>query len=593
MYNNRKILVDDLTINQILEINSDTFRRIPTRNPLMSSISPNLKSHLPFTNRDLNNIDENDKNAFFNQKKVFADEVTKAMSNGFLFNDNNQYVISNFQELVNNTFNDKIREYKEVTRLPEDSIYFIYKGGSAMKMLFEKYKKQLKHEYRHMLKFDDYFERSDADYSIYIDKGLGEERYNQILCDMNSITNHILTEIQKLLSANLEIYCPINNVTDKQLRELLEKCNETLNKKREELRDIGVEIYEFIGIGFNNKQIFPQGRIPILDESQVHSFTQADGRDLSELPATKSFMENGEIEVIRKNFIIKVDYQGDINIPIPAITYLNKDPINPNGIYYYLNETNKFSRNGSNITEFNLHRLKINTILYYRTTNGKFGFLSCPSELIDVSISTYKNWNSYGLVFSDIIQQYNYKDTFNFYSYSLYGFIDDLMKGVFKVSPTPYPWDLGPKYEKKIKRLIILLFIYLYENFKNVGQICRAISISLENQNFTIDSLLIKDLELINKNGNKLNVFEDKILSKFYNYMTELKSNMSSYIKNRTPKDIEMNNNYKIFLGYFEIIFWLDDDNTPVDSKPNYLEMLNKYLKYKSKYLSLKKLMIK
>lgn len=75
--------------------------------------------------------------------------------------------------------------------------------------------------------------------------------------------------------------------------------------------------------------------------------------------------------------------------------------------------------------------------------------------------------------------------------------------------------------------------------------------------------------------------------------MTELKSNMSSYIKNRTPKDIEMNNNYKIFLGYFEIIFWLDDDNTPVDSKPNYLEMLNKYLKYKSKYLSLKKLMIK
>ena len=597
MHNNRKILVDNLSINQILDINSDTFRRIPTTDPLLSSISPNLKSDIPFTNRNLNEIDDNDKNAFFNQKKVFADEVTKVMSNGFLFNDNNQHVIANFQELVNNTFNDKIREYKEDNALPEDSIYFIYKGGSAMKMLFEKYKNQLKGNYRNMLKFDDFFERSDADYSICIDKNLGERIYNQILCDMNSITNHILTEIQKLLSTNLEIYCPINNVTDEQLRELLEKCNETLNEKRSELRDIGTEIDEFIGIGFNDKQIFPQGRIPILDESRVHSFKQADGHDydLSEPPATKSiklknFMENGEIEIIRKNFIIKVDYQGNINVPIPAITYLNKDPINPNGIYYYLNETNKFSRNGSNITEFNLHRLKINTILYYRTTNGKFGFLSCPSELIDVSISTYKNWNSDGLVFSEIIQQYNYIDRFNFYSYSLYGFIDDLMKGVFKESSTPYPWDLGPKYEKKIKRLIILLFIYLYENFKNVGKICRAITISFENQNFTIDSLLIKDLELINKNGNKLNVFEDKILSKFYNYMTELKSNMSSYIKS---KDIEMNNNYKIFLGYFEIMFWLDDDNTPVDSKPNYLEMLNKYLKYKSKYLSLKKLMIK
>lgn len=178
MYNNRKILVDNLTIKQILERNLATFRKIPTSDPIMSSISPDLISHLSFTNRDLNNIDENDKNAFFNQKKVFADEVTKAMSNRFLFNDNNQSVISNFQELVNNTFNDKIKEYKEYTKLPEKSIYFIYKGGSAIKMLFEKYKKQLKQQHHHMLKFDDYFERSDADYSIYIDKGLGEKRYN-------------------------------------------------------------------------------------------------------------------------------------------------------------------------------------------------------------------------------------------------------------------------------------------------------------------------------------------------------------------------------------------------------------------------------
>ena len=108
MHNNRKILVDNLSINQILDINSDTFRRIPTTDPLLSSISPNLKSDIPFTNRNLNEIDDNDKNAFFYQKKVFADEVTKVMSNGFLFNDNNQHVIANFQELVNNTFNDKI-----------------------------------------------------------------------------------------------------------------------------------------------------------------------------------------------------------------------------------------------------------------------------------------------------------------------------------------------------------------------------------------------------------------------------------------------------------------------------------------------------
>jgi len=596
MERNRKILVDNLTIDQILENNLRTFRRSPTTNLLMSSISPNLESDIPFTKRNLNETDDNDKNAFFYQKKVFADEVTKAMSNGLLFNDENQDVIYNFQELVNNTFNEKIKEYKEVKRLPEDSIYFIYKGGSAMKMLFEKYKKQLKRQHRQMLKFDDFFERSDADYSIYIDKKLGEERYNQILCDMNSITNHILTEIQKFLSANLETYCPINNVTNEQLIELLEKCNKKLNSTRDELRDIGAEIYEFIGIGFNDKQIFPKEGIPRLNESRVHSFKHND--DLTELSSTgnkklRDFMNDRVIEVTKRNFIIKVDYQDDINIPIPAITYLNDDPINPNGIYYYLNETNKFSRNGNNITEFNLHRLKINTVLYYRTRDNKFGFLECPSELVDVSISTYKNWNSDGLVFSEIIQQYNYRNIFNFYAYSLYGFIDDLLKGVFNESPSPYPWDLGPKYEKKVKRLIILLFIYLYENFKNVGQICRTIPLSFENQYFTKDSLLIQNLKLIKKDGNKLNVFEDRILSKFYNYMEELKSKMSLFTMNRSPEGIEINKNYKIFLGYFEILFWLDDDNTRVDSESNYLEMLNKYLKYKSKYLSLKKLMIK
>ena len=47
-------------------------------------------------------------------------------------------------------------------------------------------------------------------------------------------------------------------------------------------------------------------------------------------------------------------------------------------LYYYLNETNKFvgSDITSILTEFNLHRLKINAILYYITKDGKYGYFN-------------------------------------------------------------------------------------------------------------------------------------------------------------------------------------------------------------------------
>ena len=590
--------VDDIDIKTILEMYPGIWRESPTKNTIMSCISDSLKSHFPFDNRNLDdttkddttkddtNKDDTTKIDFFNQKKHFADETTKAMSNGFLFKNEEQTVIFEFQKLVNNMFNEKITEYKKHYGLDDDSIYFIYKGGSAMKMIFEKYKKQLLNN-PNLTNFNDYFERSDADYSIYIDKTLGKDTYNQIFCDMNKITYYILTNIQQLLSNDLERYCPINNVTSEQLEQLLQNCNETLEKKKNDMPDISSVIRDFIGIGFDDKQIFPKGRIPRLNESLVHSFKQADDRDydLSDSPAIKSkklksFMERGKIPVTRDNFIIKVDSTTK-PYSFPAICYLEGD-LNTNGIYYSFNETNRFIRDNTKagpnldeqkITEFNLHRLKINTILYYSTRDGKFGFLSCPSELIDVSISSYINWNSQGLNFEKMILQYNYRDSFNFYSYSLYGFLDDLMKGIFE--DTTYPWDIGIKYKKKVKRLLVLLFIYIYENFNNVKITCRYIKVLFASQNF------IRSFPLIKKDKTKINSVDDEILLKLFTYMEKLHSKIligsNLYMK------------FYEFRNYFSEIWNFTDDDSPVELLPNQLKELNKYLKYKSKYLALKK----
>ena len=252
------VCVDDIDINTILDMYPGIWRKSPTTNTIMSCISDSLESHFPFDDRNLDDITKGDttkgdttkddttkgdttkdditkdditKIDFFNQKKNFADETTKVMSNGFLFKNDEQTVIFEFQKLVNTMFNEKITEYKKNNGLDDDSIFFIYKGGSAMKMIFEKYKKQLLKN-PNLTDFNDYFERSDADYSIYIDKKLGKDRYNQIFCDMNKITYYILTNIQQLLSNDLDRYCPINNVTSEQLEQLLQNCNEILKKKK-------------------------------------------------------------------------------------------------------------------------------------------------------------------------------------------------------------------------------------------------------------------------------------------------------------------------------------------------------------------------
>lgn len=566
-------------IESILNSNG-IFRKTPTTDIIVSSISPSLKHCLPIGNRNLNDTTEMIKNAFFNQKKVFADEVTKSMSNGFLFNDENQEVVANFQKLINNMFNEKISDYKRNKELDDDSIYFIYKGGTAMKMLFEKYKDESNYK-NIMLQFNEYFERSDADYSIYINKKLGKEKYNQTLCDMNSITNHILTDIQQLLSANLETYCPINSVTPEQLTKLLQNCNDILDTKMDELPDISKEILKFIGIGFGNIQIFPQGVIGKLNEDQVHSFKQNDRLpEPSDIKSKKlkNFMTCGKIEVKTRDFIIKVDYQGEPEIPIPVICYLQRD-LNPNGIYYYFNETNNFKRTETNITEFNLHRLKINTILYYITKTGQYGFLLCPSELVDVSITTFTDSKSTGLDFAKIIQQYDYNNEFSFYSYSLYGFIDDLMKGIFEEKN--YPWEIGNKYIKKVQRLIVLLHIYICINFINVTEIYWDIKYRFQTQNFT-SNIKLKQKEV---------EFDESILSNLYKNMDLILKKINT--ESDAVKKKELENQFIILIQYFINIWKFSPDANLDNSSKNAINVLNKYLKYKSKYLSLKKLMCK
>ena len=562
---------------------------------------------------------------FYMEKKVISDLTTSSFSSDIIFNDTTQQTIANFQWLLNVTFNDRIAHYIRGNNLPPNCIKFFYKGGTAMKTIFNKYKKLIKKAKNVELfdKSDIFFGRSDADYSILIDtKVFNEVEYNRISNHMNRLCFDTLIEIKHTISRNLTMFCPISDINEEKLQSLLAKCNKKLSEdkllklehdkllKLEEpkLPIMDSTIKSFYAIGFNNNYFVDPKHMKEHDEiysnivrtrdiNLVHLFDNS-GKydDFSETIEEKKrrFVMELRARNIRGDFIISACTPNDqVNnrdkifsrvCPLPTNYYVKS------GIYYYLNETNRFFQNGQ-LSEFDLHRLKINIILYYLTNDDKVGWLECPSELVDISIGKYGNWNSQNLDFDKIINEYTYTslneaDNFKYNSYSLYGFIEDVLKGLFEENPLS--WKAN-KYDKKINRLCILLFIYINsnKNFKTLEEKSKVFKI-ISDMFKTKEFLLLKYKDIVESNlFDKIQ--QDTLLQKIVKYMIQLETNTQTSEKDTQE---QRDTDFSIFCDFFIKFFnTCEAEELTLDTN---IDFLNKYLKYKHKYLSLQqKLSIK
>lgn len=575
---------------------------VDTQQNLVSSFVKSLKPLLIFEERNLEDVTGRNANVnlintieIFDQKKKFADEITKIMNGDLLFNSKKQNIINNFQYLINKMFNDKILEYINSKGFKEDSILFVYKGGTTMKIIYDKYKSILTQNNKLFDDFEKFFSRSDADYSIFINMIYFNtfDSYNQVLCDVNRITFNILEKIQEILSNNLPCMCPIDNVTSADLKSLLASFNNILNTpdRDKTLPDFN-DIQEFIGITFNNKDYFTKS-VPVgLIDSDIHNLTIQSGKshlsefDINFVSKKTQLKQFGKIDSTRDDFIIKIQ---ENNVPgkpkfSPSICKISRQP-NRNGIYYYLNETNKFLGNGS-LADFNLHRLKINAIIYYITKSGQYGYFNNPSELVDISIGNFYEDKLQGLDFNKIIKKYK-NNKVEFYSYSIYGFIDDIYKGIF--SETKYPWEAA-KYEKKAYRVMILMFIYINNKFNNTKVLYDALNqffIDLTNDKVgNIDMLPLED-KLTNR---KTELKNELIIYKLYSNI------LSRYqlIKKETDPTIQISemNNFKKMIKIFTdllLIFKPENVNSGYNDNIEEVPFMDKYLKYKNKYFALLK----
>jgi hypothetical protein len=497
----------------------------------------------------------------FLQKKMVADKMTDLIAKENLLVDTD--IIFNFQYLINTFFNNKINEYIKRNNLKKESIVFIYKGGTSMKIIFEKYLKLFNEKNSDLKYFDDAFQRSDSDYTILIDKKeySNPEIYNKIYYDINILTFNILNKIKDFLSEyNNEIF-PVNIITDNILLNKLASMNTILEKDLTFFENVE----KFIGITFNNRTIMTED---IPDNPIFYNINDPSTNLYN--PKINNFIQNKKIDVKRDDFYITVIKNKDDFLP-KVITIPNKNT--NNGIYQYLNESNYWENySKGKYTNFLLHRIKINSVLYFKTKNNEYGFIYMPAEVIDIANAKFNDYKLDDYNFQLDHKQYSKIHNNNkllFYSYTLSGFYNDLLKSL--IYEKEFIWDTN-KFEKKIKRVIFFILIILNNKYANTTELLNIIkdyfTFIVNNEPTSINIFLLK----IKLDSIKI----DKEIMNFIKYFYDLYEQKTNYNK---LKDVITKYVYENINNFSQLTI-----NSGYNDIPESVPYLQKYIKYKTKY---------
>jgi hypothetical protein len=439
--------------------------------------------------------------------KRFLDLMTNLVAKEVCFSDTNQSFVAKFQFLVNKIFEDNIKNYINLKRmkgakLSDVDILFLYKGGTTMKIIYQKYKELLKGELldEFFEKFSGSFDRSDSDYSLYINPHINQKdngiTFEKIYYEINIICYNSLDTLRNFFNEFPNVFVPLNLITDNVLVEKINEMNTVLaDIKKNSPKCTNVHnIKEFIGVSFLGRNVFTRQIGQTLSDDNI-DLSFASTKDLLRTDKYRQFISNGYIPTKKNDFLMTLVTKEKKRY------YRNFPGSEKNDIYLSINESNEYENNNV-FAYFSLQRLKINFVAYYISMDNKIGFFDCPSELIDVSILK-KKASGGELFYSHIDREfltYTYKSkdiSFDFKSYSIFGHINDLVFILFKV--VSYPWQ-DNKYLKRIRRLMFFvlleLFIYVKDQYY-LNTILSTFESLTENPNTSIGVENVKNLRLL------------------------------------------------------------------------------------------------
>jgi hypothetical protein len=536
----------------------------------------------------------------FNCKKILESILTDAVNQKYIFKKNADRSFK-LQKLVLHTFNNMIDIYKNEKKIPENNIYFIYKGGSYLRIIYDEYKNEVdsNSNFKFLSEFlrghSKWFKKGDSDYSLLINPNL--QNFNEIYCELNILSSFCLLYIREELYKNYHIYFGVDKA---QFGLSSENLSSIMNNMNNMLSNINKnpECGKYSDIAkFRSIQYFDE----IYDDNYVTD-------DFEDQKAIVDY------DKIQHKFHGRFDF---IVFKNNNDSYYRQILKNKNVIYLSINDTNDYDK-----SHFCLQRLKINFNLTFdeiqKKESSKFTKtnenlnINLAAELIDVSIPK-KNDYDLNLIFSDpsvFIEKKKFEcdvavekiDSITVNSYSLYGFFIDLSIMMFAQHT---PWTIVKK-DKRIMRYVVLLMLINYRHNKN----------SIENFNEFYELFKNISIQKINIIGDQINTSEIRnILLQIENFikikikdeilLRMIKKFIDIYISYINRIDISNYNNYNNVIKDFEAAFninilpaveWdiIEESYLLNDDQFNYCDMpvlfggkkneyIYKYIKYNNK----------
>ena len=321
-----------------------------------------------------------------------------------------------FMNIVYNNFRQALTIYRKKRNIPKRKLFFLYKGGNVLRIVSSEFLLELPSSAtRELGKFySQFFKRSDADFSIYLDPSI--KNYDIIYHELSLLSYLLQDRIRIIFLSDPTRYFDFYRYNKEYQRQLLESYLSEYNKQE----------------GFENEFYnLAVGKVSVYDDN-IYGLSNPD--------ATLEFVDENHTLEVRKiaNAMIKNSRS------IMVITHNNS-------LDFTLNKIR---------TKFNLTRTKIVFTLFRRDNTS----LNVGGELIDVSIPHKDNFG-HSHFFEDLNKnvttyKLSYKDCELSFKSSSLSYLSKDLEGILFIQ-REFPW-LDNKYGKRINRLFYLYFIDIF-----------------------------------------------------------------------------------------------------------------------------------
>lgn len=419
-------------------------------------VCPVMSSHPDISYQDNTPTDRN---------AADPDQWLKALSTDLVVKEffNRPPQLFNFLSIVYTNFDGMLNDFMAKKGLDKGDAIFIFKGGNMLRMLAHRTFDLVTPEARSVLqeKYEQFFKRSDADFSILVNPAKVKEKgldYEKTMTELVNLTYKKLNDIRSEMETNAPKYFGFlqfsSDYRSKVLAEYLAKAKETPDLK--DPNNPNWNGAEILQLQFLNNQA---------DNTLKHCRFEGGIDD------SRAFTDKSE-----KQVVVKV---------LDKQKRWMRNTIN-RSLKFYADDTK------TNLVNFDLVRLKILFNLIYKK-DGQIKVAYAPGEGIDVSFplepdfrtqEMYKhldtNFARYKLQFKDTGEE------LNFVSESPEGLSADLREILF--GQVSRPWE-SAKYEKRVYRIF---FIGIMEMLAEYGVGSNAVADYVQGLNTNIIAHLVE-----------------------------------------------------------------------------------------------------